>query len=83
MDKSKESRELNDAELDKVAGGTGWNEEKYFINPDLCVECGACADTCPVGCISFANGHAVIDHECCIQCGTCEGECPTDAIYKR
>ena len=31
--------------LTAIAEGEG----KYEINPDVCIECGACADTCPVG----------------------------------
>ena len=51
----------------------------YMINDD-CISCGACADECPVGCISEGDGKFVIDAEACIDCGACEGGCPVGAI---
>ena len=38
--------------LDSVCQQRGlvhMGDGKYEINPDVCIECGACADTCPVG----------------------------------
>ena len=81
MDKT--SKELNEEELGKVAGGSGWDGEGYFINHDQCVGCGACSDVCPTGCIALTNGYAVINQDSCIQCGCCENECPTGAINRR
>ena len=45
----------------------------------VCVACGACVDTCPVGAISMAD-KAVVDASACVDCGACEGVCPTGAI---
>ncbi|MBQ1729151.1 MAG: 4Fe-4S binding protein, partial [Oscillospiraceae bacterium] len=28
--------------------------EHYMVDPDLCVDCGACEEACPVGAISEA-----------------------------
>ena len=50
----------------------------YVINDD-CINCGACAAECPVGCISQGEERYVINKECCIECGTCEGVCPVGA----
>ena len=49
----------------------------YTINDD-CISCGACADACPVSCISEGDGKYVINAEC-IDCGTCASTCPVDA----
>ena len=46
---------------------------------DRCIECGACAASCPVSCISQGEGKYVIDQETCIGCGTCAGVCPVEA----
>ena len=50
----------------------------HVIN-DNCVMCGACADACPVGCISEGDGKFVIDADTCIDCGACAENCPVGA----
>ncbi len=47
---------------------------------DLCVKCGACEASCPVGAISEEENMYVIDVDKCIQCGTCISGCPMEAI---
>ncbi len=47
---------------------------------DTCVNCGACASTCPVGAITEGDGKYEVDAATCIDCGACEGGCPTGAI---
>ncbi len=46
---------------------------------DECIACGACADECPVNCISESDGKYVINADECIECGACAGACPVDA----
>ena len=46
---------------------------------DKCVQCGACAASCPVSCISQGDTQYVIDETTCISCGTCAATCPVDA----
>lgn len=46
---------------------------------DSCIKCGACAGSCPVGCISEGENTYVIDKSQCIDCGTCASVCPVGA----
>ena len=46
---------------------------------DKCISCGACAENCPVECISQGDDKYVIDTDACIGCGTCAGVCPVEA----
>ena len=50
----------------------------YYIQPDKCQACMACARRCPVDAISSAKQEVhVIDQDKCIKCGTCIEVCPT------
>jgi dissimilatory sulfite reductase (desulfoviridin) alpha/beta subunit len=51
------------------------------FEPDACIACGLCAETCPVGAISLdADGHPVIDTVLCRHDGKCIGVCPSGAL---
>jgi len=52
----------------------------YFINPEECTACSACADECPVECISEGADFYTINADECTDCGKCADVCPTDAI---
>lgn len=52
----------------------------HSINPDSCVGCGACKDTCPVEAISQDGDKCKVNPDACVDCGACEGACPTGAI---
>jgi len=45
---------------------------------DACIECGRCADVCPMSCIS-PDGHRTLNDEC-ILCLDCQAVCPTRAV---
>ncbi len=47
---------------------------------DACINCGACADTCPVEAISAGDTQHNIDPDTCIDCGACSASCPVEAI---
>ncbi len=46
---------------------------------EKCISCGACAEACPVSCISQGDERFQINPEECIECGTCAGVCPVEA----
>lgn len=52
----------------------------FKINQETCIGCGACIDSCPMGCIKFNDeGKAEIDETICISCATCSAVCPVVA----
>ena len=50
----------------------------YKISDD-CIACGACAEECPVSCISEGDGKYVINPDECVSCGSCANVCPVGA----
>jgi len=54
-----------------------WSVDFIAIS-DECVQCGICAEGCPVGAINFEN-IKLIDEEKCITCCTCIKNCPQNA----
>lgn len=47
------------------------------VDQELCVGCGACEATCPVGAIKLNDvGKAEVDESACLECGACVGGCP-------
>ena len=51
-----------------------------YVITDACIDCGSCADQCPMGAISEGDGKYVIDADACVDCGTCADACPAGAI---
>jgi Fe-S-cluster-containing hydrogenase component 2 len=55
----------------------------YFMretDEDVCEQCGACADICPVDALEMGDGPPVVDEEWCIGCGVCATVCPSGAV---
>lgn len=58
---------------------------KYCHNPEtrsLCIHCGKCVETCPVGALEKVDGKVVFHAEKCVSCDTCIHICPNDASPK-
>lgn len=54
----------------------------YHIEEESCINCGSCAEECPVSCISEGQGYYVIDKNACTECGACAEICPAEAIVE-
>ncbi|MDD1692420.1 MAG: EFR1 family ferrodoxin [Methanoregula sp.] len=54
-----------------------WNVDFIAVS-DACVQCGACAEGCPVGAVDPENS-SMIDTEKCITCCACIKHCPKHA----
>lgn len=53
--------------------------DKAYIDPDLCNNCGLCAQHCRFGAILVEDSYSV-DELACEGCGVCEELCPQKAI---
>lgn len=54
---------------------------RYYIVPDNCVGCTACARACPVNAITGERKQIhEINQEICIKCGACLEKCKFDAV---
>ncbi len=59
-------------------GQSELTEIGFFIDNNLCTDCGKCEKICPQKCI---ENHK-INHKHCLNCGLCVEECPVSAIKK-
>ena len=52
-----------------------------IIDKELCIGCGVCVGTCPVGALELdEEGKSVCNEEICVSCGACAAACPVEAI---
>jgi Pyruvate/2-oxoacid:ferredoxin oxidoreductase delta subunit len=51
------------------------------VDPDECLECGNCAEVCPIQAITSSNGDSpVIDETSCLGCGVCALNCSSESL---
>lgn len=53
---------------------------RAYIDPELCVECGTCEESCQIEAIKEGDEVYTVDETRCIGCGLCVPTCPEEAI---
>jgi benzoyl-CoA 2,3-dioxygenase component A len=53
---------------------------QHLIDPEVCIRCNTCEETCPVDAITHDSRNYVVDADTCNGCGNCVSPCPTGAI---
>ena len=57
------------------------NVATLSLGADRCTGCGKCAEVCPHGVFSMADGTArIVEKDACMECGACALNCPAQAI---
>ena len=54
--------------------------KQHLIDPELCIRCYTCEETCTVGAITHNDENVVVDASLCEQCMDCIAPCPTGSI---
>jgi benzoyl-CoA 2,3-dioxygenase component A len=53
---------------------------QHLIDPEVCIRCNTCEETCPVGAITHDSRNYVVDPDKCKACLACISPCPTGSI---
>ncbi len=53
---------------------------QHLIDPEICIRCNTCEESCPVNAISHDSRNYVVDAAKCKYCYNCISPCPTGAI---
>ena len=53
---------------------------QHLIDPEICIRCNTCEETCPVKAITHDARNYVVDPAKCESCMACIAPCPTGAI---
>ncbi len=54
--------------------------KQHLIDPEICIRCNTCEETCPVDAITHDNNNYVVDATKCNFCMDCISPCPTGSI---
>lgn len=54
--------------------------QQHLIDPEICIRCNTCEETCPVDAITHDSRNYVVDAEKCNLCMACVPPCPTGSI---
>ncbi len=55
-------------------------KKQHLIDPEICIRCNTCEETCPIDAVTHDNNNYVVDIEICNYCMDCISPCPTGAI---
>ena len=53
---------------------------QHLIDPEVCIRCNTCEETCPIDAITHDGRNYVVDPEICNACNACISPCPTGSI---
>jgi benzoyl-CoA 2,3-dioxygenase component A len=53
---------------------------QHLIDPEICIRCNTCEETCPLDAITHDSRNYVVDPAICNACNACISPCPTGAI---
>lgn len=53
---------------------------QHLIDPEICIRCNTCEETCPIDAITHDDRNYVVLPDKCDNCGDCIAPCPTGAI---
>src|SRR5205814_5870398 len=53
---------------------------QHLIDPEICIRCNTCEETCPVDAVTHDARNYVVDVTKCNGCNECIAPCPTGAI---
>ncbi len=54
--------------------------KQHLIDPEVCIRCNTCEETCPVDAITHDDNNYVVDASKCNFCLACISPCPTGSI---
>jgi benzoyl-CoA 2,3-dioxygenase component A len=54
--------------------------KQHLIDPEVCIRCNTCEETCPVDAITHDDNNYVVDPAKCNFCMACISPCPTGSI---
>jgi benzoyl-CoA 2,3-dioxygenase component A len=54
--------------------------KQHLIDPEICIRCNTCEETCPIDAITHDGNNYVVDPGICNHCMACVPPCPTGAI---
>jgi len=54
--------------------------KQHLIDPEICIRCNTCEETCPVDAITHDGRNYVVDPAVCNSCMACIPPCPTGSI---
>ena len=54
--------------------------KQHLIDPEVCIRCNTCEETCPIDAITHDSRNYVVDADICNGCNACISPCPTGSI---
>src|SRR4051794_30155104 len=54
--------------------------KQHVIDPEICIRCNTCEETCPVDAVTHDGNNYVVDASICNHCMDCISPCPTGSI---